>query len=928
MRNEKQQDATPAGLSLESLWGIFARNPRLFAVLAGVGLLLGLGLVAMREPSYRARATLILEDSSSSSGLLSDLALLGKAPQASSQIEILRARSTAEQVVDAPDRLAADGVGLGLTTLVEDPLLRPLVGDLRNPAPHGSLPARLKATVTCADALRAPTDFALEFLASDRVRVSATGGDTETEPIERTLQNGVVTIAGCELELRAEGDLTGHSFRVRRLQREEAIERVMERTRVRETERNSGVIEVTVDDSDPRRAAEIANALCRTYLQRSEARGARKATSTLGFIRESLKNQLELLRSAETQVVEVQRENPRAINVTKSGEILIDQLSGLEVQRVQAELAREATRDALGLLGRGDLAGLARMSGELADPVTVAYLESLARLDAEHALQERSDAGPYKLLLQQHEIESQASLEATELELSHLRDALRAIEARDLDAIARLGGGPPAARDPLLESHLSTLGELQVLQAEFERETTAEHPARRENEQRLGATVALISRIVRSRVDGLEGQQREQLALLSSYRERRDGYPAEERGRIDAARAALRRRTQDHLEGRLRGIEAGMQDLLSELERVEASLGTLPEDERVVAEPMRKLAAHTEIVKLLLAREQEAEITRASTQPAAEFVDPAVAPLERSGPSVPLHAVMGLVLGMLSAAALACAREVFSRGIFTESELETATDLPVLGAIPDFRRGRYRVRDAIQHFVPLRDDPEGPTAEAYRSLRANLKFALSTDADLRTLAVTSCTPGEGKSSSNVALAMAFARSGRRVALVDCDMRRPSVHSYLRLGLANGLSDVLEGRAAWRDVLHREVGEKLDVLTAGEQPHSPGDLLDSARFAQLLEELGSEYDLVICDVPPAIAVSDIESCAARLDAVVLLVRSDRASARLVEQATRRLRQSGANLIGAILNGVGTSLVNGKYGDSYGYGYGKRSERRVG
>jgi Mrp family chromosome partitioning ATPase len=140
--------------------------------------------------------------------------------------------------------------------------------------------------------------------------------------------------------------------------------------------------------------------------------------------------------------------------------------------------------------------------------------------------------------------------------------------------------------------------------------------------------------------------------------------------------------------------------------------------------------------------------------------------------------------------------------------------------------------------------------------------------------------------------------------------------------------VLEGRRAWSDVVHRGVGERLDVLTAGEQPHSPGDLLDGQAFAKLLEDLGREYDLVVCDVPPAIAVSDIESCAARLDAVVLLVRSDRASARQVEQATRRLRQSGANLIGAILNGVGTSLVNGKYGDSYGYGYGKRSGRRVG
>lgn len=928
MRNESNQDTPQAGLSLESLWGIFARNPRSFALLACAGLLSGLGLVALREPSYRARATLILEDSSSSSGLLSDLALIGKAPQASSQIEILRARSTAEQVVDHDTSAGPDALGLGLTTLVEDPLLRPLVGDLRNDAPRGSLPARLRAHITSENPLEDPTEFTLEFLAADRVRIAAAGGMREHEPVELTLAAGLVQYGGCRIDLQFESDLTGRTFLVRRLQREEAIERVLERTRVRETERNSGVIELTVDDSDPRRAAEIANALCRTYLERSEARGARKATSTLGFVRESLERQLELLRNAESEVVEVQRANPRAINVTKSGEILIDQLSGLEVQRVQSELAREATRDALQLLGRGDLAGLARMSGELADPVTVAYLESLARLDAEHALQERSDAGPYKLLLQQHEIESQASLEATELELARLRDALHSIEARDIDALARLGGGPPAARDPLLESHLSTLGELQARQAEFERETTVEHPLRRENEQRLEATIGLIAGIVRSRVAGLEGQRREQLSLLQSYSERRNGYPAEERARIDGARAALRRRTQDHLEGRLRGIEAGMQDLLSELERVEASLGTLPEDERVVAEPMRKLAAHTEIVKLLLAREQEAEITRASTQPAAEFVDPAVAPLERSGPSVPLHAALGLVLGVLAAAGLACAREAFSRGIFTESELEAATELPVLGAIPDFRRGRYRVRDAIEHFVPLRDDPEGPTAEAYRSLRANLKFALSTDADLRTLAVTSCTPGEGKSSSNVALAMAFARSGRRVALVDCDMRRPSIHRYLRLDLENGLSDVLEGRAAWRDVLRRGVGERLDVLTAGEQPHSPSDLLDSAGFASLLEDLGREYDLVICDVPPAIAVSDIESCAARLDAIVLLVRSDRASARHVEQATRRLRQSGANLIGAILNGVGTSLVNGKYGDSYGYGYGKRSERRVG
>jgi len=291
--------------------------------------------------------------------------------------------------------------------------------------------------------------------------------------------------------------------------------------------------------------------------------------------------------------------------------------------------------------------------------------------------------------------------------------------------------------------------------------------------------------------------------------------------------------------------------------------------------------------------------------------------------------LVGTLLGLLAACGISVAKEALFRGVFTESELEAATDLPVLGAVPDFRRGRYRIRNATQHFVPLRDDPEGPCAEAYRSLRANLKFALSADGDVHSIAATSCTPGEGKSSSNVALAMAFARSGRRVVLIDCDMRRPTVHLYLGLDLGPGMSDVLEGRVGWQQALRSSVNERLDVITAGPHPRSPSDLLDSPQFTALLAELEGAYDLVVCDVPPAMAVSDMETCAAHIDALLLVVRSDKASARLVEQATRRLKQTGANLIGAVLNGVGTSLANGKYGNGYGYGYGKRDdERRAG
>ncbi len=918
------------GLSIEGLWGLFGRNTRLFVVCGSLAIVASLVVASQREPSYRARATLILEDASSSQGLLGELALLGRAPQASSQIELLRARSTAEDVVSRAREPEDVTRRLGLTTIVQDPLLAPITGDVANDEPDGKLPPRLRADISPENEFDAPEKFEVEFLEATRVRVRVPGLLGAKHEGEFELAGGgELELAGCRIRLEPEGDLTGRTFRLRRFTRDEAIERVMGRTRIRETERNSGVIELTVDDSDPRRAAEIANALCLTYLERSESRGARKATSTLGFIRSSLKNQSELLREAEGEVVDVQRDNPRAINVTKSGEILIEQLSGLEVQRMQAQLAREATRGALALLSSGDLAGISRMSGELNDPVTVAYLESVAKLDAEDALQDRSDSGQYKLLLQQHELDAQASLELIERELGKLRESLTAVAARDVAAIARLGGGPPSARDPLLESYLESLGSLQARHAELALEATPEHPARIEAERRIDATIGLIEGLLRSRIAGQEAQERQQLALVASYRERRDGFPAEERTRIAAAREGLKERVREHLAGRQRGLEASLADLGAEIERVEQSLGRLPEEERVVAEPLRKLAAHTEIVKLLLAREQEAEITRASTQPAAEFVDPAVAPLDRSAPSVPLHVVVGTLLGLLVAGGVSVAKEALFRGIFTESELEAATDLPVLGAVPDFRRGRYRVRNATQHFVPLRDDPEGPCAEAYRSLRANLKFALSADGDVRSIAATSCTPGEGKSSSNVALAMAFARSGRRVVLIDCDMRRPTVHLYLGLDLGPGMSDVLEGRVPWQQALRPAVNERLDVITAGPHPRSPSDLLDSPQFKALLAELEGAYDLVVCDVPPAMAVSDMETCAAHLDALLLVVRSDKASARLVEQATRRLKQTGANLIGAVLNGVGTSLANGKYGNGYGYGYGKRDdERRAG
>jgi capsular exopolysaccharide synthesis family protein len=918
-------------ITLAGLVELVARNARLCAVVSSASLLASALIVAQRAPSFRARATLILEQGAGAGGLLGELALLGEGPRAAGQIEILRARSTAEAVVAEPpdESRAARQMHLGLTTLVEDPRLEPARGLLFAAEPEGQHPPRLRARFGCADEFDELRELEVEFLSATRVRVAERGWWSSLEPLEVDLAPGPIAFGAASLELEPEGDLTGRTFRLRRLTRDEAIERVLRATRVRETERNSGVIELTVDDSDPRRAAETVNALCQNYLARDEERGDRKVSHTLEFIRTSLVEQTSRLREAEGEVVALQREHPRAINVVESARALIEQLSALEAQRVQIELSRVSTRQAVDLIARGDLAALSQLSVELSDPITAAYLENIAKLEAESALQVRSDTGPFKLLLQQHQVELEAALDRGRLEVERLAAVVTAVDAGEHGALSSLGGGPPAARDPLLESFLSTYAELLSRGESLARTQTEAHPDRVRHGELVAATVQRIRDLVAARLGALREQAREEERLLADYRERGGRHPAEERARIADAIQSLRARTGEHLAGRLAGLQRSDEALRTERERIERELGALPDDERRVADPLRRLTAQTEIVKLLLQKEQEAQIALASTIAGAEFIDLAVPPIERSGPSIALHLLAGLLVGVAAALGLATAKETFARGVFTVAELEEVSRLAVLGAIPDFRRGRYKLRGAGARFVALRDDPQGVTAEAYRSLRANLKFVFSGERTIRSIAATSCTPGEGKSTTNLALAMSFARSGQRVVLVDCDMRRPSIDQYLRLPLAPGLTDVLEGRAAWRDVCKRGVVERLDVLTAGRQSKSPSDLLDGPGFGALIDELEREYDLVVCDVPPAMAAADIESCAARLDALLLVVRCNKPSAALVADVARRLAQSGAHVVGALLNGVGSSLVNGKYGDGHGYGYGQANdaERRA-
>lgn len=928
--------APKAGVTVHDLGRLAARRWKLVGGIALTGALLGVLVLAVREPVYRATASLQIESDRPASGILGDLAALARPPLASSEIEVLTSRTIAEATVARPNGTALaspsdprDVRALGLTTVVDDvardPLARLDFGARRPPTPSADS-ARVFAAIDAVDE-GAPEQITAGFPSQGRVRFEVAGVDAWLPSCADAIEvdwtpGSVLDFAGLRIRLETRGDVVGRTYTIERFEADEALERVQKRTRAVETMRNSGVVEVTVDDSDPERAADTVNALCNGYLARSTQRGERRASQTLVFIDGQLAEQMRNLATAEKEVVALQQRTPRSIEVGKSAEALIERLKDVEVERMELALSLSSLREAGVMLDAGDLSGLGRLGLELADPVAAAYVEQIAALQGQSAVQGRSDAGTWRAMVQAKSAELRLAADALDVSRAALADALAALDAGDDAATARIAAIDPEGRgdDPLTRAYAEELAARTASLAELQKQFTDEHPDVLAGIRAIDGLRARIRAIGRTKLAGLEARAAEYAKILAGYDTRLAASPTDERARIATAVDEIQARLRTHLAVRAGAVAARGEDLARAASDIEKGLGELPEEVRALAEPRRRLEAHSEIVKLLLARQKEAEIARASTLAAADFIDIAVPPRKPIGPSIPVHVIAGLILGLIAGLIAGWIFETADSGVVSSAELEEAVNLPVLGAIPDFRHGRLRVQTATDTFLALRDEPDGPIAEAYRSLRANLKFVLASDPKIRVLTFTSCSQGEGKSVTNIDIALAFAMGGKRVLLVDADMRRPAVARYLGLSPTPGLAEILGAGGNWRECVQDSGIQNLSVIASGRQPRSPGDLLAGEVCAQLVDELRAAYDLVVFDVPPALAVADTESFVSRLDAVVLLARSRRLTRTVLARTTSRLRGAGANLIGCILNADRPNRTESKYGYGYGYGYG--------
>ncbi len=294
---------------------------------------------------------------------------------------------------------------------------------------------------------------------------------------------------------------------------------------------------------------------------------------------------------------------------------------------------------------------------------------------------------------------------------------------------------------------------------------------------------------------------------------------------------------------------------------------------------------------------------------------------------------IGGLVGSLAGFGLGCLVELADKTFHNPDEIMKQLNIPLIGHIPVIGQSkRYLIENSlIEPVVCTYHRPKSQVSEAFRAVRTALYFNTQ-GKNHSVIQVTSPTPGDGKSTLASNLAVSIAQSGKRVLLVDADMRRPRQHGTFGISSKEGFATVLSGQSQWRDVMYEcEEIEGLTVMPCGSKPNNPAELSSSPQVKVLIEEMRAEFDFVIIDTPPLLAVTDPCPIAARVDGVILCLRIKKNVRVSAERASEMLANLGAKCIGLVVNGVGAQSGYGSqytYGayragysyNGYGYGYG--------
>lgn len=332
----------------------------------------------------------------------------------------------------------------------------------------------------------------------------------------------------------------------------------------------------------------------------------------------------------------------------------------------------------------------------------------------------------------------------------------------------------------------------------------------------------------------------------------------------------------------------------------------------------------------LLQRLKGAEINSGLNASSIHVVDPAALPVKPAKPVVWLNCLLGLIGGLFVGIAAAFFQEYLDNSLKTPDDVARHLGLTVLGLVPAIEDAPVAARAVLpepRQRPSVQDDgasalaaslpglqPHSPAGEAYRALRTTL--LLGANARSRVYLVSSAIPGEGKTTTTVNLAATLAGLGRRVVVVDADLRKPQIHRRLDVRFHPGLADYLTGAASIDDVLHPTAVAGLSAIPFGHLPPNPTDLLMGGAVVELIEALRERFDYVFFDTPPVLYFADSRVLAPVVDAALLVVRAGETPRENVARARRLIEQVNGRIMGIVLNGLAPNTQGYEY---YGYKY---------
>ncbi|MBA6353609.1 polysaccharide biosynthesis tyrosine autokinase [Colwellia sp. BRX9-1] len=387
---------------------------------------------------------------------------------------------------------------------------------------------------------------------------------------------------------------------------------------------------------------------------------------------------------------------------------------------------------------------------------------------------------------------------------------------------------------------------------------------------------------------------------------------------LDLNRLAMSRkfkRTHPNYQGIVEQIDA----VQKQRDGLAQKISNLPEMQQKLLGLTRDVEVGNEIYMMLLGKVQELDIVRAGTVGNVRIID--VAEVNTTKPVKPKKAlivVVATMLGGMLAIAIVLIQKALHKGVEDPSEIE-AIGMPVYASVPysayqdklsDLISGKKRKNQAGKKVLAV-DNPADLSIEALRSLRTSLHFAMM-EAKNNVIAISGPSPGVGKSFISTNLGVVLAQSGQKVLLIDADMRKGYIHKHFGFAWKNGLSEYLSSQQTLDQVTKSTDVTGFDIITRGQVPPNPSELLMHANFSKLIAEIKTKYDIIIIDTPPILAVTDPAIVGGHAGSMLLVTRFGQNGIKEIDYARQRFEQNGIDVKGVVFNGVLKKASN-----AYGY-----------